>query len=418
MSVLNGKHILLGVTGGIAAYKTPELVRQLVQAGAVVQVVMTHAAREFVTPTVLQAVSQRTVRDSLWDPDAEAAMGHIELARWADLVLIAPATAHSLQRLAHGAADDLLATLCLATTAPIVVAPAMNHQMWLKPATQRNIERLVKDGVTIAGPGSGAQACGEFGPGRMLEPEELCAAAGDRLAAIAAANTALAGCRVLITAGPTREPLDPVRFISNHSSGKQGFALAAAALAAGADVTVVHGPVSAPAPAGTTLVPVTTAQEMFDAVHARLDAVDLFIGVAAVADYRPAQVAAGKIKKEDNPGDAMTLALTKNPDIIKAVAARPDPPFTLGFAAETDLPIEQARAKRLRKKIDAIVVNDVSRTDIGFNSDDNAVLLIHADGEIALERQSKTAIAARLIELVAERIATRLATTNRESVAK
>ena len=423
---LSGKHILLGISGGIAAYKTPELVRQLVRAGATVQVVMTRSAREFVTTTALQAVSQHPVRDDLWDERAEAAMGHIELARWADLVLIAPATAHVMSQLATGAAGDLLSTLCLATTAPVIVAPAMNHQMWQHPATVRNCAQLEADDVFIATPDDGAQACGEFGPGRMQEPAALCQLVADRLVALDAASAAddkpakpvLAGARVLITAGPTREPLDPVRFISNHSSGKQGFALAEAASSAGASVTVVHGPVGAAPPAGLRTIAVETAQEMFGAVTENLDEIDIFIGVAAVADYRPVNRQTQKIKKEDQSGDGLTLALVKNPDIIASVAARPGGPFTVGFAAETDMPVAQARAKRVRKGLDAIVVNDVSRADIGFNADDNAVLLIDADGEVELARQSKSEIARRLVDLIAVRYRAQLATTNRESVAK
>ena len=317
---LAGKHILLGITGGIAAYKTPELVRQLTSRGAVVQVVLTHSAAKFVTPTTLQAVSGRPVRDDLWDADAEAAMGHIELARWADCILIAPATAHSLARLANGLADDLLTAICLAATCPIAAAPAMNHQMWKHAATRRNLARLESDGVRILGPGDGPQACGEFGPGRMLEPEMLCAEISRLFG-----PRPLTGKRVIVTAGPTREPIDPVRYISNHSSGKQGFAIAEAARDAGADVTLISGPVGLATPTGVTRIDVTTGQQMHDAVAARLDACDLFIGVAAVADYRPARAQSQKIKKSSDAG--MSLDLVQNPDIIATVAARKSATF-------------------------------------------------------------------------------------------
>jgi phosphopantothenoylcysteine decarboxylase/phosphopantothenate--cysteine ligase len=390
---LDGKHILLGITGGIAAYKTPALVRQLTSQGAVVQAVMTHGAAKFVTATTLQAVSGRPVRDDLWDPAAEASMGHIELARWADCILIAPATAHVLARLAHGMADDLLTAMSLVATCPIAVAPAMNHMMWKHRATQRNVAQLIADGVRMLGPGDGPQACGEFGPGRMLEPETLCA----ELAGLFGARP-LAGKRVLVTAGPTREPIDPVRYISNHSSGKQGFAVAEAARVAGAQVTLIAGPVALPTPGGIARIDVTTAQQMYEAVTQHLEACDIFIGVAAVADYRPARSAAQKLKKKADAG--ISLDLVQNPDIIASVARSTARPFVVGFAAETQDTITNARSKLSRKGLDMIVVNDVSDRRIGFESNDNAVTVISADGEERIDIGSKTEIARAIIDRV------------------
>jgi phosphopantothenoylcysteine decarboxylase / phosphopantothenate---cysteine ligase len=392
---LQGKSIVLGITGGIAAYKTPELVRQLIKEGAAVEVVMTRGARQFVTATTLQAVSGRRVHDDLWDDAAEAAMGHIELARWADCILVAPATAHCIARLASGLADDLLTTICLATTSPVAVAPAMNQQMWQHRATQRNLARLTSDGVLIWGPGSGAQACGEFGPGRMLEPEELCA---DVIALFG--PRVLYERRVVITAGPTREPIDPVRYISNNSSGKQGFELAKAAHIAGADVTLIAGPVTLPTPPGVRRIDVVTALEMADAVRTHSLGCDIFIGVAAVADYRPAHAATDKIKKDGDAGFA--LELVQNPDIIASVAQRSTRPFVVGFAAETAASgAANARAKLARKGLDMIVLNDVSDRRIGFNSDDNAVTVITRDSEERLSIDSKSAISYALIERIA-----------------
>jgi phosphopantothenoylcysteine decarboxylase / phosphopantothenate---cysteine ligase len=403
---LAGKNIVLGITGGIAAYKTPELVRQLTVEGAAVEVVMTRGARQFVTPTTLQAVSGRRVRHDLWDADAEAAMGHIELARWADCILIAPATAHCLARLTQGFADDLLTTICLATGSPVVVAPAMNQRMWQHRATQRNLTQLRDDGVRVWGPDSGPQACGEFGPGRMLEPSALCAEVialfGPRV---------LEGRRVVLTAGPTREPIDPVRYISNHSSGKQGFAMAAAARDAGADVVLVTGPVTQPTPAGVTRIDVSTAREMDDAVAANLHRCDIFIGVAAVADYRPALEHPEKIKKQGDTG--LTLELVQNPDIVASVAKRSAAPFVVGFAAETFEGIANARAKLTRKGLDMIVLNDVSDRRIGFNSDDNAVTIITPYGEEHLGIGSKTAIARALIDRIAAEFANRRTKSNK-----
>jgi phosphopantothenoylcysteine decarboxylase / phosphopantothenate---cysteine ligase len=393
---LTDRRIIVGVSGGIAAYKTPWLVRRLRETGADVQVVVTRGALQFVTETTLQAVSGRPVRGDLWDPAAEAAMGHIELARWADLLLIAPATADLLSRLAHGRADDLLTTLRLATRAPVLLAPAMNVAMWEHPATRRNLDRLIADGCMVAEPDSGPMACGEFGPGRMVEPEALAI----RAAQLLAGGGPLAGRRLLITAGPTREAIDPVRYISNHSSGKQGYALAAAARAAGAAVTLVSGPVSLPTPSGVDRVCVVSANEMYEAVLARVDACDVFIGVAAVADYRPATVADRKLKKEPGGARGMHLDLVENPDIIAAVAAHPRKPLVVGFAAETHDAMTFGRDKRARKGMDLIVVNDVSEEGAGFASDDNRVCLIWDGGERELPRASKAQVSAAIVDAI------------------
>ena len=407
---LAGRRIIVGVSGGIAAYKSPILVRRLRDSGAEVQVVTTRGAEHFVTTTSLQAVSGRPVRNDLWDEHAEAAMGHIELARWAELIVIAPATADLLARLAAGRADDLLSTLRLAARAPVLLAPAMNVVMWEHPATRRNLETLRSDGCLVAGPDNGPMACGEFGPGRMMEPEVLLARIIEQFRAAPAgrapeaASPTLAGHRVLITAGPTREAIDPVRYVSNQSSGKQGYAVAEAARDAGAEVTLVSGPVSLPAPAGVTVVRVTSAVEMHDAVMARVPDCDVFIGVAAVADFRPEAAAARKLKKEPGGGNRMALTLVENPDIIAAVASHRKRPFVVGFAAETHDALDHARDKLTRKRLDIIAVNDVSEAGIGFNSDDNAVTLLWRGGECRLTRSSKRAVAAALIEAVAERL--------------
>jgi len=402
--VLQGRRILLGVSGGIAAYKSPMLVRRLREAGADVQVVVTRSAARFVTTTTLQAVSGRPVRNDLWDEDAEAAMGHIELARWAEILVVAPATADVLSRFAGGRADDLLTTLRLATRAPVLLAPAMNVAMWEHAATQRNIARLREDGCSIADPDSGPMACGEFGPGRMLEPEALLERVAGLLGGGAIGTEtipALHGRRILITAGPTREAIDPVRFISNHSSGKQGYALAAAARAAGASVTLVSGPVALAAPQGVATVAVTSAQDMYDAVMARVDDCDIFIGVAAVADYRPASAAGQKLKKSGQGSGERSLDLVENPDIIAAVARREPRPLVIGFAAETQDAVAFARDKRRRKGLDMIVVNDVSNPDSGFNSDDNTVTVITDDAETQLPRTSKAQVARAILEAAA-----------------
>ncbi len=396
MSSLANKQILLGVTGGIAAYKSAELIRRLSERGAQVRVCMTSAAREFITPLTLQALSGHPVHTDLLDPAAEAAMGHIELARWADLVLIAPASANFMARLAQGKGDDLLTTLCLATAAPVALAPAMNQGMWHNAATQDNLTRLRQRGVHCFGPAEGSQACGETGPGRMLEPEQLADAAQSLFH-----TGALAGKQVVITAGPTREALDPVRYISNHSSGKMGYALARAASDAGAKVTLISGPVALAAPERITTLPVTSALEMYQTAVEQAQNCDLFIGVAAVADYRPAQVATDKIKKDE---EQLTLTLVRNPDIIAAVAALEKRPYTVGFAAESQQLLAHAREKLQRKKLDLIIANDISSAGTGFNSDDNQVTVLDARGESSLPRARKEQLARDLIKLIAQRL--------------
>jgi len=396
---MQAKRILLGVTGGIAAYKSPDLVRRLRERGAEVQVVMTAAAREFVTPTTFQAVSGRTVRTDLWDPAAEAAMGHIELARWADAVLIAPASADFLARLASGRADDLLATLCLATEAPIAVAPAMNHVMWANQATRANVAQLAARGVLVLGPTAGDQACGEEGLGRMLEPLEL----AEQLAALLAGGGELAGRRVLITAGPTRERLDPVRFISNRSSGKMGFAVAQAARAAGAEVVLVSGPVSQPTPPGVRRIDVESAADMLAAVLRELPGTHVFISTAAVADYRPVRAAHQKIKKTS---DTLEVSMERTPDVLATVAARPERPFVVGFAAETESVEQNARAKLMRKNLDMIAANEVG-DDKAFDSDENQLIVLARGARYELGRAGKLALARGLVSLIASELAAR-----------
>ncbi|WP_037354069.1 bifunctional phosphopantothenoylcysteine decarboxylase/phosphopantothenate--cysteine ligase CoaBC [Salinivibrio socompensis] len=385
---LAGKRILLGMGGGIAAYKCADLTRRLIERGASVKIVMTHAAKEFITPLTMQAVSGHPVSDSLLDPAAEASMGHIELAKWADLIVIAPATADLIARIHAGMGNDLLTTVCLATDAPIAIAPAMNQQMYRASVTQANIQALRERGCLIWGPDSGAQACGDVGPGRMLEPMALVTECEHW-----SGPKPLSGKRVMITAGPTREALDPVRYLSNHSSGKMGYALAEAAASLGAEVTLVSGPVTLSTPASVTRIDVTSAQQMHDAVHATIGQQDIFIGCAAVADYRPQAVAEQKLKKQaDN--DAMTITMVKNPDIIASVAGlTKHRPFTVGFAAETQNVATYARDKLARKKLDMICANDVSDADQGFNSDRNALHLFWADGEKALPLADKWALA-------------------------
>ena len=399
---MRGKKILLGVTGGIAAYKSADLVRRLIERGAEVQVVMTAAAREFVTATTFQAVSGRPVRESLWDPAAEAAMGHIELARWADLVLVAPATADFLARLAQGRADDLLATLCLATEAPIAVAPAMNRLMWAHAATQANAATLASRGVMLLGPGVGEQACGETGAGRMLEPLEII----ERLAPLLPApQGALSGRRVVLTAGPTRECIDPVRFITNRSSGQMGYALAGALRELGAEVTLVSGPVNLPTPFGVRRLNVESAAQMQAAVEREIAQAQIFVGTAAVADYRMPQVAEQKIKKT---AERCSLELERTPDILAGVAARADRPFVVGFAAETEAVEQYARDKLERKNLDMIAANEVGHCK-AFDCDDNALLVLWrgqdpADpGKAELPRNSKPELARQLAALIAAR---------------
>ena len=365
LTALAARRVLLIVSGGIAAYKSPDVVRRLRDAGAEVQVVMTPAASAFITPLTLQAVSGREVRNELFDSAAEAAMGHIELARWADVILIAPATADFLARLRLGLANDLATAVCLASQAPILAAPAMNQQMWKHPATQDNFAVLRARGLRFAGPGAGLQACGEVGPGRMLEATEICVAT----AAIFETGL-LAGQRVLLTAGPTREPIDPVRYISNHSSGKMGYALASALRDAGARVTLVSGPTALTAPVGITLVSVESAEQMFDAVMASLPT-DIFIATAAVADYRPANAAELKIKRSSSTLD---LQLVANKDILKCVVVASPAPFTVGFAAETNDLERHARDKLENKAIDMIAANLVGGAGQGFNADSSSEL--------------------------------------------
>jgi phosphopantothenoylcysteine decarboxylase / phosphopantothenate---cysteine ligase len=397
MSSLTNKRILLGITGGIAAYKSAELVRRLKERGAQVRVIMTRAAQEFITPLTLQALSGNPVHTDLLDTEAEAAMGHIELARWADMVLVAPASANFIARLSAGRGDDLLSTLCLATTAPIALAPAMNQGMWQNPATQDNVTRLQTRGVRILGPALGSQACGETGPGRMLEPEQL----ADACAELFTTGT-LAGKRVVITAGPTREAIDPVRYLSNYSSGKMGYALAEAAAEAGAQVMLISGPTELLPPERVTLINVVSAQEMYEASLAHAPGCDLFIGAAAVADYRPETIASQKLKK--GPDDQMTLTLIKNPDIIAAVASLAPKPYTLGFAAESEHLLTHARAKLERKRLDAVVANDITTEGIGFNSDDNAVTFIDQSTCIELGQRNKPQLARDLIALIVQRM--------------
>jgi len=403
-------NILLGITGGIAAYKTPDLVRRLIERGGDVQIVMTASAAEFVTDTALQAVSGRAVRANLWDKEAERAMSHIELARWADVVLIAPATAEVMARIVSGGAPDLLTTICLATEAPIAVAPAMNHVMWSNPATQANRRVLEERGVHILGPGVGSQACGETGAGRMLEPDAIAAAVFDL--GVMRSEGLLAGRKVVITAGPTREPIDPVRYITNRSSGKMGYAMARAAAAQGADVILVSGPVNLAVPQGVELRPAVTAQEMFETTHDSIAGADIFIAAAAVADYRPAEERSQKIKKND---ETMRIELVRCPDILQSVAALDSAPFTVGFAAETENVDEYARGKLEKKKLDMIVANRVG-ADCGFDADDNAVNVFWANGEKRFAKSQKSELANRLIALVAERYNAARGADNKDNV--
>ncbi len=396
MAHLFNRNVLLGVSGGIAAYKSAELVRQLQNRGATVRVIMTRGAREFITPLTLQALSGQPVHTELLDEEAERGMGHIELARWADLLLIAPATADLIARLAAGRADDLLTTVALATPSPILLAPAMNQQMWRDPATLSNIELIGQRGIQLVGPAEGEQACGDIGPGRMEDPVLI----ADRAESLFP-RECLAGQRVVITAGPTREALDPVRYISNHSSGKMGFALARAAAEAGAVTTLVSGPVALETPPAVTRHDVTSAVEMAAACEQLADECDIFIACAAVADYRPAESQPQKIKKG---AETMTLSLVRNPDIVAGIAARNPAPITVGFAAETNDVVGYARGKLENKGLDLIVANDVSDTAIGFNSEENAVTLVWRDGEQAVPQASKGTIARKIIDRIAEMV--------------
>jgi phosphopantothenoylcysteine decarboxylase/phosphopantothenate--cysteine ligase len=396
MIQLANKQILLGITGSIAAYKACVLVRLLRDAGAEVRVIMTRAATEFVSPLTFQALSQNPVHRDLLDETAEAAMGHIELARWADAVVIAPASADSIARLTQGRADNLLSAVCLATPAPIAIAPAMNQQMWRDAATQQNLEVLQQRGIHVFGPESGDQACGDIGPGRMLEPEQI----AEHIAALFETG-ALAGLNVVITAGPTREPIDPVRYLSNRSSGRMGYALAEAAVEAGAHCVLISGPTQLAAPGRTQLVNVESAQQMHDAVLEQMSRCDIFIAAAAVADYRPVDVARQKIKKEQQ---TMVLELVRNPDILKDVSVKFPDVFTVGFAAETQ-DIEQHAIEKLKQKsLHMVVANDVSRDDIGFDSEDNAVTVFWQGGDKSLQKASKPQIARQLVVLIAEQL--------------
>ncbi|HEY5810379.1 MAG TPA: bifunctional phosphopantothenoylcysteine decarboxylase/phosphopantothenate--cysteine ligase CoaBC [Povalibacter sp.] len=395
MSSQPARKILLGVTGGIAAYKSPDLVRRLIDRGADVQVVMSRGAQQFVTALTFQAVSGKPVRTDLWDEAAEAAMGHIELARWADEIVVAPATADFLAKLTHGFAEDLLTTLCLATTAKITVVPAMNRQMWANPATQANVKLLKERGVRVLGPASGEQACGEVGVGRMLEPVQI----AEEIYAALPVDGVLAGLKVIITAGPTREAIDPVRFISNRSSGKMGYAVAAAAREAGADVVLVTGPVQITTPAGVERIGVETADQMLAAVQEQLAGADIFIAAAAVSDYRCSEVACQKIKKTS---DNMTLALSRAPDVLATVGRSESPPFLVGFAAETENVEANALIKLNAKNLDMIAANKVGE-GLAFDKDDNALTVYWRGGKQELTLTSKAALARQLVAVIAER---------------
>jgi len=394
---LDQKNVLLGVSGGIAAYKTPDLVRKLRAKGANVRVVLTASATHFVSALSLQAVSGNKVSTNLLDEDAEAGMGHIELARWADYFLVAPATANTVAKLSHGLADDLLTTLALATIAPVFIAPAMNQQMWIAPATTQNMHTLVARGATVLGPAAGEQACGDLGYGRMLEPQEIADALGDFASITTSLTPIFTNTHIMITAGPTREEIDPVRYISNHSSGKMGFAIAKAAQQLGALVTLVSGPVNLPTPIGVTRKDVVSAQEMLDAVHQEISQQDIFIACAAVADYKIDKISEQKLKKQ---GNGLTLTLVQNPDILKSVASLNKPPFTLGFAAETQNIESYAKSKLEKKKLNMIAANDVSNSDLGFNSDRNALIVLSRNETQHLTPKSKDLLAMELLKLV------------------
>ncbi|MFL9608477.1 bifunctional phosphopantothenoylcysteine decarboxylase/phosphopantothenate--cysteine ligase CoaBC [Methylobacillus sp. Pita2] len=390
MSHYSIKKLLLGVTGGIAAYKAAELVRLLVKQDIEVQVVMTPAATQFVTPMTFQALSGKPVYTDLWQPDNGNGMAHIDLSRQVDAVLVAPASADFLAKLVHGAADDLLSTLCLARDCKLLVAPAMNQQMWNNPATQRNIRQLQHDGISILGPASGSQACGETGPGRMLEPEELV----ERLLSSSQPKL-FAGRRILITAGPTQESIDPVRVITNHSSGKMGYSIARAAIEMGAEVTLVSGPVALQAPSGANTIPVTSAQEMLAAVEANMKSQDIFISVAAVADYRPVKASQHKIKKSAAP---LTITLEANPDILATVASRPDAPFCVGFAAESENLLQYADEKRRRKRLPLIAANIASEA---LGQDQSSLVLLDDEGAHPLPQAPKLMLARSLLQHIA-----------------
>ena len=397
MMTLTNKKIVLGISGGIAAYKCAELVRRLKEHGCEVKVVMTESAKHFITPLTMQAVSGEIVSDSLLDPAAEAAMGHIEFAKWADLILVAPATCNIIAKMATGIADDLLTTLLLATPAKVAVAPAMNQQMYAHAATQANLATLKARNVLIWGPGKGEQACGDVGSGRMLEPHELVALCVENQP-----PQILAGKTITITAGPTREPLDPVRSISNHSSGKMGYALAEAALLLGANVNLISGPVTIKAPIGANLINIESAEQLLNEALVYAPQSDAFIGCAAVADYRAGEVATQKMKKQS---DELTLTLVKNPDVIAAVAnIEKNRPYTVGFAAETQNVESYAKGKLVNKNLDMICANDVSQSGLGFNSDQNALTLYWQNKQLELPVSSKSTIALKVIEQLAKHL--------------
>jgi phosphopantothenoylcysteine decarboxylase/phosphopantothenate--cysteine ligase len=396
MSSLSQKRIILGITGGIAAYKSAEIARRLQDHGAEVRVIMTDSAQEFIRPLTLQALTGKPVHTDLLDPKAEAAMGHIELARWADAILVAPATANFMAALSQGTAHDLLTTVCLASSGKIIVAPAMNQAMWSQPASQQNIECLKRRGINILEPDNGVQACGDIGPGRLQQPDVIV----EHMASIFDSGI-LSGKKVVITAGPTREAIDPVRYISNHSSGKMGYALASAMTDAGASVTLISGPVSLQCPDRCELISVVSADDMLAAASLAVKKADIFISSAAVADYRVTEVASQKIKKKS---DKMSLNLSKTPDIVAILSENNPTLFVVGFAAETEQVEAHAREKLDRKQLNAIIANDVSRMDIGFNSDDNEALWIDADNSQTLSKKSKAQLAREIAVLIANKI--------------
>ena len=398
MKSLANKNILLGVTGGIAAYKSAEIVRHLKKSGASVRVVMTRSAEEFITPLTLQALSGNRVSTELLDAEAEAAMGHIELAKWADGILIAPATANTIARLSSGRGDDLLSTVTLAFDGPISVAPAMNQAMWRDERTQENLKKLIDQDFGICGPGSGEQACGDVGLGRMLEPADIL-----DMFSLSFNEGTLSGKKILITAGPTQEPIDPVRFITNRSSGKMGYSLVEAALESGANVTLISGPVNIEPPSNCNFVSIKTAEEMYDAVMHHISGMDVYIGTAAVSDYSPAKASDSKIKK-DGSSSPMVLELKENQDILKSVSELEQRPYVVGFAAETNDLNKNAEKKLSNKNLDLIIANDVSNKDIGFDSDDNEVTLITEKEKYLIERQNKRKVSKKIIDFISGRI--------------
>jgi phosphopantothenoylcysteine decarboxylase/phosphopantothenate--cysteine ligase len=407
---LQPRKIILGVTGGIAAYKSPDLVRRLIERGGDVQVVMSRGAQQFVTPLTFQAVSGKPVRTDLWDEAAEAAMGHIELARWAEEIIVAPATAEFMARLAHGFADDLLTTLCLATSAQITLAPAMNRQMWANAATQANVQLLRERGIRFLGPDAGEQACGEVGVGRMVEPARI----ADEIFTIRGGAGVLEGLKVVVTAGPTRERIDPVRFISNRSSGKMGFAVAQAAREQGADVVLVSGPVQIPTPTGIDRIEVESAEQMLNAVQQHIRDADIFIAAAAVSDYKCCDVASEKIKKTS---DMLSLSLSRAPDVLATIGRSESPPFLVGFAAETENVERNALAKLAGKNLDMIAANKVGDS-LGFDKDDNALTVYWNGGQKELTLTNKFALARQLVELIAERYRLRKTGGNKSTASK